>query len=86
MERRQVAAKDATALHVENFIECVKSRQRPAGDVETGHRSTIVAHLGNIAYKTRQKLIWECGGEDFKDASAASALLGRQARKPWDLL
>jgi predicted dehydrogenase len=86
MERRQVTAKDATALHVENFIKCVKSRQKPAGDVGSGHRSTIVAHLGNIAYKTRQKLIWESTNEDFKDASEASKLLGRQARKPWDLL
>jgi predicted dehydrogenase len=86
MERRQVAAQDATALHVENFIECVKSRQKPAGDVENGHRSTTVAHLGNIAYKTRQKLIWESTGENFKDAPKAYGLLGRQARKPWDLL
>lgn len=86
IEGRQVAARDATALHVENFIECVRSRQKPASDVENGHRSTTVAHLGNIAYKTRQKLIWESTSEDFKNAPEASRLLARQARKPWDFL
>jgi len=86
MERQQVVAKDATALHVENFIECVKSRQKPVGDAENGHRSTTVAHLGNIAYKTRQKLIWDASLEDFKESSEGSRLLSRQARKPWDLL
>jgi predicted dehydrogenase len=86
MERKQVSTTDATALHVKNFIECVRSRQKPVADVEIGHRSTIVAHLGNIAYKTRQKLPWDRAREDFKDAPEASKWLGRQARKPWDLI
>ena len=86
MERKQVSTTDATALHVKNFIECVRSRLKPAADVEIGHRSTTVAHLGNIAYKTRQKLHWDAPREDFKDTPEASKLLGRPARKPWDLI
>jgi predicted dehydrogenase len=86
MERRQVAAVDATASHVRNFIECVKSRQKPLADVEIGHRSTTVAHLGNIAYKTHRKLQWDSVTEDFKSSPEASQLLARVARKPWDLL
>jgi len=86
MERRQVAAFDATAVHVRNFIECVKSRQKPPGDVENGHHSTTVAHLGNIAYKTRQKLQWDPATQDFRGCPEASQLLGRTARKPWNLL
>ena len=86
MERKQVSTTDATGLHVKNFIECVRNRQKPAADVEIGHRSTIVAHLGNIAYKTRQKLHWDATREDFKDAPEASKWLGRSARKPWNLI
>ncbi|PYV85782.1 MAG: gfo/Idh/MocA family oxidoreductase [Acidobacteria bacterium] len=86
MARKQVSTTDATALHAKNFIECVRSRQKPVADVEIGHRSTIVAHLGNIAHKTRQKLHWDAAREDFKDAPEASKWLGRQARKPWDLI
>lgn len=84
--RRWVQAADATAAHVRNFIECVRSRTRPNADVETGHRSTVVAHLGNIAYKIGRKLRWDPQKETFPEDREACALLGRNARKPWDLL
>jgi hypothetical protein len=86
MEARQVSAKDTTDLHAKNFIDCVRSRQRPTADVEIGHRSTTVAHLGNISYKTRRKLTWDPAKEDFTGDSEASKLLSRKARKPWDLI
>lgn len=35
--------------HSQNFIDCIKSREKPITDVEIGHRSATVAHLGNIA-------------------------------------
>lgn len=82
---RQVKGRDTTDLHVQNFIECVRTRRQPAADVEIGHRSTSVAHLGNIAYKTRQKLGWDAAREDFNNAPQASLLLGRKARPPWIL-
>jgi hypothetical protein len=71
---------------VKNFIECVRSRQKPSADVAIGHRSTTVPHLGNIGYKIKRKLFWDAAKEDFKDAPDASKLLGRDARKPWDLI
>jgi predicted dehydrogenase len=86
MEAKRVSSKDATDLHVKNFIECVRSRQTPNADVEIGHRSTIVPHLGNIAYKTGRKLHWDAAKEDFAGEPEASKRLGRQARKPWDLI
>jgi hypothetical protein len=86
MEAKRVSAKDATDLHVKNFIECVRSRKTPNADVEIGHRSTTVPHIGNIAYKTKRKLVWDAAKEDFVNDAAASKLLGRKARKPWDLI
>ena len=86
MKAKRVAGKDCTDLHVRNFIECVRSRAQPAADVEIGHRSTTVAHLGNIAFKTRKKLNWDAAKENFLGDVEASSLLGRQARKPWDLI
>ena len=38
------------ARHMRDFLDCVKSREAPASDVEAGHRSTSTAILGNIAY------------------------------------
>jgi predicted dehydrogenase len=86
MQPKRVVGKDSTDLHVRNFIECVRSRALPAADVEIGHRSTTVAHLGNIAYKTRKKLVWHAAKETFPGEIDALRLLGRQARKPWDLI
>ena len=86
MEAKRVSGKDATDLHTKNFIECVRSRQTPNGDVEIGHKSTIIPHLGNIAYKTGRKLHWDAVKEDFTGEPEASKLLGREARKPWDLI
>jgi predicted dehydrogenase len=85
MERMEGAGPDATDEHVRNFVECVRSRKRPAADVEIGHRSTSVPHLGNIAYRTGHKLQWDASKEEAVGDKEANALLGRRARKPWDL-
>jgi predicted dehydrogenase len=86
MEAKRQQSKDATDLHAAHFIECVRSRKTPNADVEIGHRSTTVPLLGNIAYKTGRKLVWNAAKEDFVNDAAASKLLGRKARKPWDLI
>lgn len=85
-ERKEASAEDATAAHAMNFIECVRSRRRPAADVEVGHRSTIVPHLGNIAYRTGRKIRWDAEREQIIDDAKASELLSRQPRKRWDLI
>ena len=45
-----------TGAHVKNFIECVRSRQRPNGDVLVGHRSAQSSHLGNLAYLEKRRI------------------------------
>ena len=77
---------EPTKDHAAHFVDCVRTRQTPSADIEIGHRSTSVCLLGNIALKTGKKLRWDSKKEDFRGASDASALLGRKARKPWDLV
>ncbi|MDA1315813.1 MAG: Gfo/Idh/MocA family oxidoreductase [Acidobacteria bacterium] len=47
---------DMTVDHVNNFVDCVRSRKRPNGDVWIGHRSAQASHLGNIAYLEKRRL------------------------------
>lgn len=47
---------DFTQHHVNNFLECVRSRKLPNGDVLIGHRSAQASHLGNIAYVQRREI------------------------------
>lgn len=84
--RRQMNVPDATSLHARAFIECVRSRKTPPATSETGHRATLIGHLGNIAFKTGRKLRWDATREEFRADPEASKLLGRTARKPWDLI
>lgn len=77
---------DSTFLHTQNFIECVRSRNRPVADVEIGHGSSMLPHLGNIACRTGEKISWDAAKEDAINAPESAKLLGREARKPWDLI
>lgn len=76
--------------HVQNFLACVKSRDRCICDVETGHTSTVVCHLANISYKLNRKIYWDAAKEQvtFQDGRPdpeANALLGREYRKGYEL-
>jgi predicted dehydrogenase len=86
VKRRQTNVADATSPHARAFVECVRSRKTPPATVEMGHRATLIGHLGNIAFKTGRKLKWDAAREEFPGDPEASKLLGREARKPWNLI
>jgi predicted dehydrogenase len=69
--------------HARNFLDCVKSRNRPNCDVEEGHRSTSYALLANIALATKSRLDWDAQAERFTNNEAANALLDYEYRQPW---
>src|ERR1035441_2709015 len=46
-------------LHARNFLDCVKSRQRPIADVEGGHQTTTACHLANLSLRLGRKLKWD---------------------------
>ena len=52
----QAEPHDMTLDHVNNFLECVRSRKLPNGDVLIGHRSAQASHLGNIAYVEKRRI------------------------------
>jgi len=69
--------------HVLNFLDCVKSRQKPNSDIETMHRSASAPHLANIAFKLGRKLTWDAQQEQFPGDPEANKLLTKDYRKPW---
>ncbi len=74
-----------TADHVRNFLDCVKSRERPAADVEIGHRSTTMSLLSNISLATNSRLEWDARQETITSPQSANDLLHYEYRSPWTL-
>lgn len=71
--------------HFQNWLDCIKSREKPVADVEIGHRSSTVCHLGNIARWTGRKLKWDPAKEEFIGDDTANAYLDRPRRKGYEL-
>jgi predicted dehydrogenase len=57
--------REQTIEHVQNFLDCVKSRKLPNGDVHVGHRSAMASHLGNIAYLQKRRLKFDPDREEI---------------------
>jgi predicted dehydrogenase len=69
--------------HHRNWLNCIRSRQRPVCDVACGAASTIVSHLGCIAHWTGRALKWDPVREEFLDGAQANQLRSRTMREPW---
>lgn len=76
--------KDANNAHVQDFIDCVKSRETPSADISIGHRSATVCHLGNISVRSGKKLNWDPKTESFDDAES-NKWLTKEYRKPYQM-
>jgi len=74
-----------TSQHARNFLDCIRSRAIPAGDVEVGHRSTTFSLLANISLATRSMLEWDPKRETILNNPQAASLLHYEYRKPWTL-
>lgn len=69
--------------HMQNWIDCIRSRELPIADVEIGHRSTTVCHLGNIVRWAGRKLQWDPVTERFVNDDDANAFIERPMREPY---
>jgi predicted dehydrogenase len=71
--------------HYRNFLDCVKDGKRPNADIEEGHKSTRLCHLGNIALRVGRVLHFDDKTETLKGDPEANKLLGRTYRKGFEV-
>ena len=71
--------------HEKNFLDCVKSREKPHSDVETGRLSTTLCHLGNVCQHLQRDVRFDPRTETFGGDKAANALLTKAHRAPYVL-
>jgi len=71
--------------HQQNFLDCVRSREKTITPIEIAHRSISVGLLGEIAMLTERKLRWDPEKEIFLNDDGANRMLSRPMRSPWHL-
>ena len=71
--------------HIQNWLDCIKTREKPNADVEIGHRSISVCHLSNIARLLGRRLRWNPDREQFVGDAEANTYLARPRRKGYEL-
>jgi len=75
----------ANPPHHNNFFNSIRTRKKPAADIEQGFRSTATVLLAGIALKARRKLNWDGDSETFIRDEQANRHLSRAYRAPWHL-
>jgi hypothetical protein len=71
--------------HIENWLDCVRTRERPNAPVEVAHRTVTICHLANISRELNRKLRWDPAKERFIDDEEANCLLDRPRRNGFEL-
>ena len=71
--------------HLQNFLDCIRDRRRTLNaEIEEGRKSTLLCHLGNIAWRTGHTLHLDPQTHRIQNDKAASALWQREYRKGWE--
>jgi len=72
--------------HMQNFFDCVKSRELPISDVYTHHRALTTCHLAAIAIRLNRRLEWDPKTEQITNDSEANKWLSREQRKGYEII
>lgn len=75
---------DPHPLHWTNFLDCLKTRERPNSDIEKCFRSSATCLLGNIAYRSHRLIDWDDRNKTVLQKDAEK-YLHREYRSPWKL-
>ncbi len=80
----EVKGSESQTPHFENFFACIRSGQRPNADIEIGHTSTMLSHLGNIAYRSGHTLNLDSTTHQIAGDPQAAALWSRAYEPGWE--
>jgi predicted dehydrogenase len=87
LQNKQREKKDgdgSLAVHLADFLSAIREKQKPNADVEEAHKSTLLCHLGNIAYRTNSTLTLDPKSGRIQNNPAAEALWTKEYRPGWD--
>jgi predicted dehydrogenase len=71
--------------HEQDWVNCMRTREKPIMNVEAGHAVAALCILGNISYMLGRKLRWDAAAQTVIDDEEANRLLARPNRSPWHI-
>lgn len=70
--------------HVDNFLECIKSREKTSCPPEVGRAAALHAHIPNIAARIGVPVLeWDDKNNRFTNSREANELITPEYRNPW---
>jgi predicted dehydrogenase len=81
---REFQGKSDDSIHFNNFVSAIRDSTKLNSEIEDGQRSTMLCHLGNIAWRTGHTLNIDPQTSAIKGDSAASKFWRRQYRPGWE--
>ncbi len=82
-ELKTMAGRPNLLAHHRNFFECIRTGNRPAADIEIGHLSSSLCHLGNIATRVRRVINFDPKTEEVHNDKEAGPMVRRTYRDHW---
>ncbi len=72
--------------HINNFLECIRNNNlEPKASVKVGKNVAILAHMGNMAYRTGEILLPNKDASSFNNSAKVDDLIMPKYRSPWKL-
>jgi len=72
-----------TNSHVADFFDAIRSERPPNADIELGHMTASLCHLGNIATRLQRSLQFDGRLEQITNDEQAAELVQREYREHW---
>lgn len=69
--------------HVQNLLDCVRTRRETICPIDQAVRSDTICHLADIAMRLKRRLRWDPEAEEFVGDAQANRFLTRAMRAPW---
>lgn len=73
--------------HWQNWLDCIKTREKTRSSIESMYQTTTVCHLANVAYLTGERIAWDNAKQTIAAPHSALNCIAyrREYRKPWTL-
>jgi predicted dehydrogenase len=50
---------DGSVAHLQNWVDCIRSRRKPNADIRVGHTAARTAHIANAALRAKRRVSWD---------------------------